>query len=55
MSEDAATRFPGESDEYRRARDQLLEDEIKLRRAIERVAARFNIRLDLMRKLENPE
>jgi len=39
MSEDAATRFPGESDEYRRARNQLLEDEIKLRRAIERVAA----------------
>lgn len=32
-------RFPGESDEYRRARDELLEAELKLRRAIEAVAA----------------
>jgi predicted dithiol-disulfide oxidoreductase (DUF899 family) len=32
-------RFPGESDEYRRARNALLEVEIDLRRAIERVAA----------------
>ncbi len=32
-------RFPGESDEYRRARDELLEAEIDLRRHIERVAA----------------
>src|SRR4029079_3495067 len=30
--------FPGESAEYRRARDQLLDDEIELRRAMERVA-----------------
>ncbi len=39
MSADPDTRFPGESDEYRRARDTLLEAEIELRRAIERVAA----------------
>src|SRR6266566_7522483 len=32
-------RFPGESDEYRRQRNQLLEAEVELRRAIERVAA----------------
>jgi predicted dithiol-disulfide oxidoreductase (DUF899 family) len=32
-------RFPGETDEYRRARDELLEAEIKLRRQIEAVAA----------------
>src|SRR5260370_1290426 len=32
-------RFPGESDEYRRARNELLEAEIELRRATERVAA----------------
>jgi predicted dithiol-disulfide oxidoreductase (DUF899 family) len=32
-------RFPGESDEYRRERDRLLEAETDLRRAIERVAA----------------
>jgi predicted dithiol-disulfide oxidoreductase (DUF899 family) len=31
-------RFPNESDEYRRARDALLADEIELRRHIERVA-----------------
>ena len=31
-------RFPGESDEYRRERDRLLETEVELRRAIERVA-----------------
>jgi len=31
-------RFPNESDEYRRARDQLLAEEIELRRHIERVA-----------------
>jgi predicted dithiol-disulfide oxidoreductase (DUF899 family) len=31
--------FPGESPEYRTARDRLLEQEIELRRAIERVAA----------------
>jgi predicted dithiol-disulfide oxidoreductase (DUF899 family) len=39
MSADPATRFPGESDEYRMARDQLLDAEIELRRATERVAA----------------
>jgi len=32
-------RFPGESDEYRRARDELLKSEIDLRRQIEGVAA----------------
>ncbi len=32
-------RFPGESDEYRRARDELLRAEVELRRRIERVAA----------------
>src|SRR6202521_4149971 len=32
-------RFPGESDEYRRARDELLKAEIDLRREIEAVAA----------------
>ena len=39
MSVDPAIRFPGESDEYRRARNRLLEAEIELRRTIERVAA----------------
>ena len=33
------TSFPGESPEYRAARDRLLEQEIELRRATERVAA----------------
>ena len=32
-------RFPNESDEYRRAREELLAEEIELRRHIERVAA----------------
>ena len=32
-------RFPGESEEYRRERNRLLEAEVELRRAIERVAA----------------
>jgi predicted dithiol-disulfide oxidoreductase (DUF899 family) len=32
-------RFPGESDEYRRERNRLLEAEVELRRAVERVAA----------------
>ena len=31
--------FPGESPEYRAARDRLLEQEIELRRAMEAVAA----------------
>jgi predicted dithiol-disulfide oxidoreductase (DUF899 family) len=31
--------FPGESPEYRAARDRLLDQEIELRRAMERVAA----------------
>ena len=39
MSADPATQFPGESPAYRLARSQLLEAEIELRRAIERVAA----------------
>ena len=33
-----STSFPGESVEYRRARDQLLEHEIELRRVTEAVA-----------------
>jgi predicted dithiol-disulfide oxidoreductase (DUF899 family) len=33
-------RFPGESDEYRQARDELLEEEVELRRQITRVAAK---------------
>jgi predicted dithiol-disulfide oxidoreductase (DUF899 family) len=33
------TRFPGESEEYRRAREELLRAEIELRRGIEAVAA----------------
>jgi predicted dithiol-disulfide oxidoreductase (DUF899 family) len=32
-------RFPGESGEYRQARDELLASEIALRRTIEAVAA----------------
>src|SRR5215475_12295906 len=36
---DPAVQFPGESDEYRLARNRLLAAEIELRRAIERVAA----------------
>jgi predicted dithiol-disulfide oxidoreductase (DUF899 family) len=39
MSVDPGVRFPGESGDYRLARDRLLEAEIELRRAIERVAA----------------
>jgi predicted dithiol-disulfide oxidoreductase (DUF899 family) len=39
LSVDADIRFPGESGEYRRERNRLLEAEIELRRAIERVAA----------------
>jgi len=39
VSTDSAVRFPGESGDYRLARNQLLEAEIELRRAIERVAA----------------
>jgi predicted dithiol-disulfide oxidoreductase (DUF899 family) len=35
---DADIRFPGESSEYRRARNRLLEAEVELRRAIERSA-----------------
>ena len=34
-----AFRFPGESNEYRRARNELLDAEVELRRQIERVAA----------------
>ena len=36
---DAGVRFPGESEEYRRERNRLLDAEIELRRTIERVAA----------------
>ena len=39
MPADPAIRFPGESRDYRLARDRLLEAEIELRRVIERVAA----------------
>jgi predicted dithiol-disulfide oxidoreductase (DUF899 family) len=39
LSPDDDTRFPGESADYRRERNKLLEAEIELRRAIERVAA----------------
>jgi predicted dithiol-disulfide oxidoreductase (DUF899 family) len=39
LSVDPGIRFPGESDEYRRDRNRLLQAEIDLRRAIERVAA----------------
>lgn len=39
MSVDHDIRFPGESEEYRRERNRLLEAEVELRRAIERVAA----------------
>ena len=35
-----ATRFPGETEQYREARNRLLEEEIDLRRKIEAVAAR---------------
>lgn len=34
-----ATRFPGETTDYRRARDELLQAEIELRRQVESVAA----------------
>jgi predicted dithiol-disulfide oxidoreductase (DUF899 family) len=39
MSTAADTRLPGESGEYRAARDALLEEEAELRRRIERVAS----------------
>jgi predicted dithiol-disulfide oxidoreductase (DUF899 family) len=39
LSSDPDIRFPGESSEYRDARNRLLEAETELRRAIERVAA----------------
>jgi predicted dithiol-disulfide oxidoreductase (DUF899 family) len=38
LPEDSVTRFPGESEECRRERNRLLEAEIELRRALERVA-----------------
>ena len=34
-----SVRFPGESADYRAARDRLLEQEVELRRAMEAVAA----------------
>jgi predicted dithiol-disulfide oxidoreductase (DUF899 family) len=39
LTDDADIRFPGESSDYRRARNRLLEAEVELRRAIERTAA----------------
>jgi predicted dithiol-disulfide oxidoreductase (DUF899 family) len=39
LASEADTRFPGESAEYRRERNRLLEAEVELRRAIEQVAA----------------
>jgi len=36
---DTGVRFPGDSEEYRRERNRLLEAEAGLRRAIEQVAA----------------
>lgn len=39
MPIDHGVRFPGESEEYRRERNRLLEAEVELRRAVERVAA----------------
>jgi predicted dithiol-disulfide oxidoreductase (DUF899 family) len=39
VSIDPAIRFPGESSDYRLARNRLLEAEVELRRMIERVAA----------------
>ena len=39
MAQKSTTRFPNESDEYRRARTTLLAEEIELRRHIQRVAA----------------
>ncbi len=38
LTADADIRFPGESSEYRHARNRLLEAEVELRRAIERTA-----------------
>ncbi|HUO70537.1 MAG TPA: DUF899 family protein [Solirubrobacteraceae bacterium] len=40
MGSQDAIRFPGESDEYRRARDELLDAEVQLRRQEEAVAER---------------
>ena len=40
VSVDPGVRFPGESTDYRLARNELLQAEIELRQAIERVAAR---------------
>jgi predicted dithiol-disulfide oxidoreductase (DUF899 family) len=39
LAQKSTTRFPNESDEYRRARTALLAEEIELRRHIQRVAA----------------
>src|SRR5271169_6079532 len=39
LSSEHDNRFPGESAEYRRERNRLLEAEVDLRRAVERVAA----------------
>ena len=37
LAKNNGARFPNESEDYRRARDALLADEIELRRHIERV------------------
>jgi len=47
-----SVRFPGESEAYRSARDELLDDEIELRRQVEAVAAK---RRDLPLGGEVPE
>lgn len=48
-------RFPGESDEYRQARDELLEKEIDLRLRIEEVAAdRHRRRIGCARVTRSP-
>src|SRR6059036_4812 len=39
LSAESDIGFPGESEEYRRERNRLLQAEVELRRAIERVAA----------------
>ena len=43
---DPGIRFPGESDEYRRERNRLLEAEAGLRRSIEQVAAQRRLQPD---------
>jgi predicted dithiol-disulfide oxidoreductase (DUF899 family) len=49
---ESGSRFPGESDDYREARNKLLDAEVELRRATERVAA---LRRDLPAGGQPPE